>query len=130
MKNNIFIEYIYMDRISHALMQVSDNFPAIYIIVSLAGACNFLGDLFNPKLIEFINKYKIIKYLILFLVSLTTIRGYLNKEDNLVIHILWSLFILIIFYIVNRLHHYIVLSIIFMCIVFYLIQIYNKYGFI
>ena len=129
MKNNISIKDIYMDSFNNVFNQIIDNFPPIYIIIWLSVGCNFLSDLFNPKLIELINKYKIIKYSILFLVILTTIRAYIDKEDNLVIHILWSLLILIIFYIANRLHHYIGLSIIFISIAFYLIKIYNKYGF-
>lgn len=111
------------------------KFPLEILLLLIAISTNLLKDLLNPDLIKYINKNKSIKYFILLLIAHASSSLYLEKKDRNItnpVHLLWSLGILIGFYIVNKLHYKLILALCLLFIGYYstsnIINYYNKYG--
>lgn len=84
------------------------QFPIELLLLIIALSTNLLKDLLNPDLVRVIEKNKFYKYIILFLLAHISSSFYLKKYDKNAtnpIHLLWSLAIVVVFYLFNKLNY-------------------------
>ena len=92
--------------------ELSRKFPLEILLLLIAISTNLLKDLLNPELIKFVNKNIIVKYFILLLIAHVSSVLYLEKKNRNItnpIHLLWSLGVVIGFYLINRLNYRIII---------------------
>ena len=92
------------------------------ILLLIAVSTNLLKDLLNPDLVKVIEKNKVYKYIILFLLAHISSSFYLkesNSDKFNPINYVWSLGIVFGFYLLNKLHYKIIIGFISFFILMY-----------
>lgn len=119
------------------LDSVLRQIPLEVILLLMAVSTNLIKDLLNPELVKFIDKNILTKYFILFLIAMASSSMYLDKIDKIdknytnPIQIIWSLGIVLLFYLVNKLNYKIIIGLCTIFLLYYsgsnIVNYYKKY---